>query len=104
MERVEDLRERIERRVRQLGDSMPGRTAAPAYFELLVELALDLAARLERVEMKLDGVCPGCRTRPVKLALTDVDLQYPEYAKRLREQGINPSSGHRLTCTEDPHP
>jgi hypothetical protein len=66
MDRVEDLRSRTDRILRQLADRRAGSSDRP-YFELLVELVLDVAARVERVEMKLDGICPGCNAKPVKI-------------------------------------
>lgn len=101
LEPAKYLRERVERRLRLAKLQQPARYDQ-LVAELSIELHLDLIERLERVELKLDGICPGCRTKPKKIVITEVDRDYPAYATKLREQGVDPRNGHLLTCPEPP--
>lgn len=68
--------------------------------DYLPEAITAIAAQLNRIEMKLDGICPGCRIRPKPPVICDADRSFPEWSEKQRALGFDPANGHKLGCPE----
>lgn len=73
--------------------------ADPVLLAICEQLNL-LERRLERVELRQSGICPACRMKPGRIALTVTDREFPAWSAKQREKGIDPSTGHGIGCTE----
>lgn len=74
-------------------------TADPALLAIIDQLNL-LEQRLERIELRQAGVCPECRVKPGRIALTVTDREFPAWSAKQREKGIDPGTGHGIGCAE----
>jgi len=61
---------------------------------------LSLEERVRRLEAEVQGKCPSCG-RLVKDWKSPTGAFAPEAWATLREHGIDPSTGHLKTCTEN---
>ncbi len=57
----------------------------------------EIERRIEELEHKVNGVCPEC-LQYIKNWKAPVGSFAPEAWATLRENGIDPSSGHGLRC------
>lgn len=106
MIKINDIIESVRKEKAERVDEMvgPGYSAThPPKLELdeyLLKVLAAIGDQLNRIEMKLDGICPGCLIKPKPPAIRDVDGSFPAWSAKQRELGLNPINGHKLGCPE----